>query len=117
MNGTPRTGHDRDESADERLDPDLTRLFDEADAPSHADTFLRATLARLAEDRRRSFMTRCASVALMMAGGALLAPYVAQVTLTVTGWVAGQLPAAALALGSCACAVLLAWRVARRQLN
>jgi hypothetical protein len=117
MNGISRTGQDPCGPDDGRLDPYLTRLFDEADAPAHADAFVRATLEKLARARRRRLIARCASVATLMLAGALLAPSVAQVTLIVTSWLAEQLPATVLALGSCACAALLAWRIARSQTN
>jgi len=116
MNGTSRTPPS-DEPDDGGLDPNLLRLFDEAHTPPQPEPFVSATLRKLESDRRERFVRRCAGVVLLMIAGAFLAPYVASATLVLASWLAEQLPDTALALGSCACAALIAWRAARRQLS
>jgi hypothetical protein len=117
MNGPSRTTLGPDDPDDGGLDPNLTVMFDDADAPPHADAFVSATLAKLERSRRRSLLSRCAAALAVMLVGALLAPYVAQLTLVIASWITKQLPATTLAIASCACAALLAWRIARRQLG
>ena len=117
MNGTARPGLGADEIEDGSLDPNLLSLFEEANASFHDEAFVSATLTRLARQRRRRLIGRCAATALVMLIGALVAPYVALATLTIASWLVEQLPPAGVALASCACATLLAWRIARRQLN
>jgi len=115
MNGTS-LGSPASRSGD-GLDPDLIQLFDAANAPPHAEAFVSAMLTKLAAARRARLIRRCISIAVVMVLGALLAPYVAQATVTTAGWVAERLSTAVLAIASCACATLIAWRTARRGLG
>jgi hypothetical protein len=116
MNGTSRTNTNF-EPDDDGLDPELIQLFDAADAPSHPQAFVSTIWAKLKAAQRVRLIRRCIGVAIMMLAGALLAPYAARATLTVADWIASQLPAAVLAIASCTCAALIAWRTARRQLG
>ena len=114
MNGTSRPNFEPDDGG---LDPNLARLFDEAHTPLQPEPFVSATLMKLESLRRARFIRRCATVALVMIVGAFLAPYVADATLVLASWFAERLPDTVLALGSCACAALIAWRTTRRQLS
>lgn len=116
MNGTSRTNPNYEPDGG-GLDPNLARLFDEAEAPPRPDAFVAATLARLESARRARLRHQCAAIAIVMIGGAFLAPYAANATLAAASWLSEQLPGTVLALGSCACAALIAWRTARRQLG
>jgi hypothetical protein len=116
MNGTSRTNTNF-EPGDDGLEPDLMRLFDEAAAPAQPEAFVNAMWTKLAAARRARLIRRCTRVATPMVLAALLAPYVAQATVAITGWIAEQLPAAVLVIASCACATLIAWRTAHRQLD
>jgi TRAP-type C4-dicarboxylate transport system permease small subunit len=106
---------------DEGLDPDLLQLFDEASTVNMNDAaFLSATLVRLKKARRARFYLRVVFTAIVMASAAVLAPYVAQATMTSMDWLVEHLPQTGMALASpigCACAALIAWRSARRRFN
>jgi hypothetical protein len=94
------------------LDPDLMRLFDEAPSVHrHDEAFVGALLVKLHRARRRRLLARLIVTTAIVVLGALLAPYVAQATLTVAGWVTLYYPAV------CGCAALVAWRIAHRQFN
>jgi peptidoglycan/LPS O-acetylase OafA/YrhL len=94
------------------LDPDLVRLFDEAPAVDrHDEAFVGAMLVKLHRARRRRLLARLLATSAIVVLGALLAPYVAQATLTVAGWVTLYYPV------GYTCAALIAWRIARRQFN
>jgi hypothetical protein len=115
VNGTSRTpGFEPD---DGELDPELTRLFDDAAPPLDAEAFVSITLAKLETARRTRLVRSCATVAVAMIIGAFLAPYVASATMGAASWLEDHLPDTVLALGSCACAALIAWRTARGQLS
>lgn len=116
MNGTSRTNTGFD-PGDGGLDRELIRLFDEADPPSHPDAFVSAMLVKVEAARHARLMRRCIGVAVLMLAGALVAPYMAHTTLRAANWVVEKLPEAVLAIASCACAALLAWRTALRQLR
>jgi len=92
------------------LDPDLLRLFDEASVDTHDEAFVAAMLGRLQRARRARLLMRLILTAAIIVVGALVAPYVAQATLTVMG-------SFALYPAGCACAALIAWRSARRRFN
>ncbi len=104
---------------DEGLDPNLLRLFDAAPAVSANDeAFVNVTLAKLKKVRRTHLFLRLALTVIIVAMGAILAPYVAEATLTTVDWLMGYLPETGMALASpigCVCAALIAWRIARRQ--
>jgi hypothetical protein len=103
----------------EGLDPTLLRLFDSAPtADINGEVFLSITLARLKRARRTRLFLRVALTAIIVAMGAILAPYAAMATLTITGWLVDYLPETGMALASpigCVCAALIAWRIARRR--
>jgi hypothetical protein len=92
------------------LDPDLIRLFDEAPlADTHDEAFIATLLVKLRKAQRARLVGRSIVIAMIIALGALAAPYVAQATLTIMGSVA-LYPVA-----GCVCAALLAWRIAHRR--
>ena len=94
------------------LDPELLQLFDLAPAGgSSAEAFIAAVMVRLRGARRRRLLARSSVTMLIIVSGALLAPYVAQVTLEIASRVTLYYPVA------CVCAALIAWRIARRPLN
>ena len=92
------------------LDPELLELFDQAPSVGTADeAFVGAMLVKLHRARRRRLLARVFLTTMIIVLGALVAPYVAQATLTIADWVTLYYPA------GCACAVLIAWRIARRR--
>lgn len=94
------------------LDPELLQLFDDAPPVGTDDeAFVGVMLIKLRHARRRRLLTRLITTVAIIVAGALLAPYVAQATLIVAGWVTIYSPLA------CLCAALIAWRIARRKLN
>jgi hypothetical protein len=128
---------------DEGLDPELMELFDAAKAQASdgtnaaaggiltpvaaaglvigapsADAFVASLLSRMQRTRRLRLTRQIAGLAIILTGCAFLAPYVAQQTLFAASWLTNQLPATETALLlsqlACACAALLAWRIARR---
>jgi hypothetical protein len=113
MNGTSRTNPEFDPD-DGRLDPNLARLFDDAQAPPQAEAFVSEALARLESARRARLIRRYAALVVVMVAGAFLAPYAASASVAAASWLAERLPDTVLALGSCACAALLAWRAHRQ---
>jgi membrane protein DedA with SNARE-associated domain len=105
---------------DEGLDPDLLQLFDAVPAVKNDEAFVSALLVGLEKARRTRFFLRMAVTASIVVGGAVLAPYVAQGTLTTMDWLVERLPETGMALASplgCGCAALIAWRIARRRFN
>ena len=95
------------------LDPSLIELFDAAAAVGTNDeAFVRATLLELAKARRTRLAVRLIVTALIVAGAAVLAPYVARVTLTALDSAMDSLTSPI----GCGCAALIAWRIARRRL-
>jgi hypothetical protein len=109
MNGN-LPGHSRD---DEGLDPELSQLFDAAKTTAGSgnsvarsgDAFVAAVLLSMQRTRRLRLVRQIAGLALILTLSAFLAPYVAQQTLLVASSPVGI---------GCVCAVLLAWRIARR---
>lgn len=93
------------------LDPDLIRLFDAAPpVAEHDELFVATLLARVQRARRARLLARAASTLVIVVLGGLLAPYVAQATLTVMG-------SMVLYPVGCVCAALVAWRTARQRFN
>lgn len=117
MNGISR------EPDDEGLDPSLLHLFDAAAAAADAtrdEAFVSTMLMRLEKARRARFIARLIVTAIIMTSAAVLAPYVARVTLNVMDWLVQSLPETGMALASpigCVCAALIAWRIARRRFS
>lgn len=102
------------------LDPELTSLFDEARQPLPADTFVAAMLDHMRQARRRRLISRATSVAIILAAAAWAAPYAAEQTLGIAGWVTEGLPdhTSELALASplgWLCGALLTWRLLRHR--
>jgi hypothetical protein len=104
---------------DDRIDPGLLQLFDEAaSVETNSEAFVPATMARLEKLRRARLYWRWAVTAIIVVSGALLAPYVAEATLTSMDWLVEHLPETGAALASpigCVCAALIAWRIARHR--
>ena len=92
---------------DDRLDPELLRLFEEAPTPPEG-TFVAATIARLESARRARLVRRLIGTVIVMVLAAAIAPYVAQITLTTLASPIGY---------GCVCAALIAWRIARRRFS
>ncbi len=110
MNDISRDGRSAQEP--HGLDPELLQLFDQtSSAGADDEAFIRAMLVRLHRARRRRLLARVLLTTSIIAAGAILAPYVAQATLTVADWVTLYYPVGYV------CAALLAWRIARRQFN
>jgi hypothetical protein len=94
------------------LDPELLQLFDRASSVSTEDeAFVRVVLVKLRRARRRRLLARWTTTTAIIVSGALLAPHVAQATLTIADWVTLYYPV------GCVCAALIAWRIARRGFN
>lgn len=113
MNGNfPRHGNE-----DDGLDPELRQLFDSAAAPEPGGgaAFVSSLLLKMQHGRRRRLVRQAAGVIVVMVGSAFLAPYVAQQTLGVAGWLAERLPATDVAVVSPISCVLalVAWRMTR----
>ena len=98
-------------------DPELLQLFDEArahgsaglPAGAHDEAFVAAIMAKVRGARRRRVVARASVTVLIVVLGAILAPYVAQATVAITGGVLLYYQM------GCACAALIAWRIARRR--
>jgi|KBSMisStaDraftv2_1062788.scaffolds.fasta_scaffold113045_2 CHASE2 domain-containing sensor protein len=106
------SSNDRSPGAPAGLDPELLELFDQAPLVATDDeAFVGVMLTRLRHARRRSLLARLITTLAIIVSGALLAPYVAQATLIIAGWVTLYSPLAGL------CTALIAWRIARRRLN
>lgn len=111
-------GHDPRDP--EGLDPQLLQLFDAASqqtARAAPDYFVAATLLKMKLGARARLIRRCGAVAVIMTLGAILAPFIAAATLDAASWMVEHLPVAGMTLLAplgCACAALLAWRIARR---
>jgi hypothetical protein len=116
MNGNFRTHSDDDH--DEDLDPDLTQLFDTSSTPGPVtrEAFVSSVLLKMQRARRMRLMRQVAGVTLLMVIGAFLAPYAAQGTLLVAGWLTegpqGTGTAFVAPIGY-VCASLVAWGIAR----
>ena len=117
MNGLTRgpTGPD-----DDGLDPELTGLFDEAHQPLSEETFVAAVFDNMRKARRRHLVSRAFGIGIVLAAGAWAAPYVAEQTLHITGWVVEGLPenTGEIALASplgWLCAALVTWRILRHR--
>jgi hypothetical protein len=99
------------------LDPDLTQIFDAARGPMTADPFVNSVLLRMEASRRTRLFHQTAVLSIALISAAFLAPYVAQGSLLVAGWLTERLPVTGTALftpiGSL-CAAFIAWRIARR---
>jgi hypothetical protein len=98
MNGNfPRHGNE-----DDGLDPELTQLFDSAAAPEPGGgaAFVSSLLLKMQHARRLRLVRQAAGAIIVMVGSAFLAPYVAQQTLGVAGWLAERLPATDVAVVS-----------------
>ena len=103
-------GISREPPEEEGLDPALIGLFDAAAAVgTHDEAFVSATLLNLEKARRRRFFVRLIVTAMIVTGAAVLAPYVAQVTLTAMDSLVSPI--------GCVCAALIAWRTARRRFS
>jgi len=111
-------GHDRRDP--QGLDPELLQLFDAASqqTPLTApDEFVAATLQQMRLGARARLIRRCVAVAVILALGAILAPFIAATTLDAVSWMMDHLTVTEMTLLSplaCACAALLAWRIAHR---
>jgi hypothetical protein len=117
MNGLTRGPMGPD---DDGLDPELTGLFDEARQPLPAETFVAARLDNIRQARRRRLVSQVSGVAIFLAVGAWVAPYAAEQTLRIAGWVMEGLPAntGEIALASplgWLCAALVTWRILRHR--
>ena len=115
MNGLTRGPSDPD---DEGLDPELIGLFDEARQPLPAETFVATSFDNMRKARRRRLVSRAFGVAIVLGASAWVAPYAAEQTLRIAGWVAEGLPESAgeIALASplgWLCAALVTWRILR----
>lgn len=94
------------------LDPELLQLFEQAPtAGTNDEAFVRAILVQVHRARRGRLLAQGLATAMIIVSGALLAPYVAQATLTIADSMTLYYPVA------CVCAVLIAWRIARRRFN
>lgn len=119
MNGISRI--DPHEPEDAGLDPELLQLFDATGAQSaspHEAAFVAALISKLERARRAQLIRRLIRTIIIMAAAALIAPYVAQLTLTAMDWLTEHLPQTGVALASpvgCIGAAFIAWRIARRQ--
>jgi hypothetical protein len=117
MNGLSRGPMGPD---DDGLDPELAGLFEEAHQPLPAETFVAAAFDNIRKVRRRRLIARASGVAIILAAGAWAAPYAAEQTLRIAGWVAEDLPAntGEIALASplgWLCAALVTWRILRHR--
>ena len=117
MNGLTRGPMGPD---DDGLDPELTGLFEEARQPLPAETFVAAMFDNIRKARRRRLIAGAGSVAIILAAGAWAAPYAAEQTLRIAGWVVEGLPenTSEIALASplgWLCAALVTWRILRHR--
>jgi hypothetical protein len=113
MNGNFPSHGDEDDG----LDPELVQLFDSAAAPepTAGAAFVSSLLLKMQHARRLRLVRQAAGVIIVMVVSAFLAPYVAQQTLRVAGWLAERLPATDVAVVSPILCVLalIAWRMTR----
>jgi len=119
MNGFSRINPD-EPRGDDGLDPHLLRLFDSVPPYENEGAFVATTIAGLERARRAQLIRRLIGIIIIMLVAAIIAPYVARLTLAAMDWFTGHLPQTGVALASpigCVCAALLAWRIARRQFN
>ena len=108
MNDVSRDG--RPAQGPSELDPELLQLFDESTSVNpHDEAFVAAMMVKLHRARRGRLLARLIATTLIIWSGALLAPYIARATLTIDGWATLYYPVAYV------CAVLIAWRIARRR--
>ena len=102
---------------DDGLDPELTRLFDAAATPQPAAgaAFVSSLLRKMQHARRLRLVRQAAGAIILMVVSAFLAPYVAQQTLGIAGWLAERLPATDVAVVYPILCVLalIAWRMTR----
>ena len=107
-----------DDHGDERFDPELAALFDEAhEITLEADAFTRGVLEELQRARRRRLLRRILRTVLALTAGAFAAPFVGALTFTGVEWLAQNVSATGFALVSpvaCALAAFVTWRIARR---
>lgn len=103
---------------EERFDPELAALFDEAhETTLDADAFIRGVLGELQRARRHRLLRRILGTVLALTAGAFAAPYVGALTFAAVDWLAQNVSATGFALVSpaaCALAALMTWRIARR---
>ena len=105
---------------DDGLDPELIGLFDEARQPLSAETFVAVVFDNMRKARRRRMVSRAIGIAIVLGAGAWAAPYAAEQTLRIAGWVTEGLPenvgeiAFASPLGWL-CAALVTWRILRHR--
>ena len=105
---------------DDGLDPDLIGLFDEAHQPLPAEAFVATVFDNMRKARRQRLVNRAIGVALALVVAAWVAPYAAEQTLRIAGWVAEGLPenAGEIALASplgWLCAAFVTWRILRHR--
>jgi hypothetical protein len=117
MNGLTRGPSGPD---DEGFDPELTGLFDEARQPLPAETFVAVAFDNIRKARRRRLVSRAIGIAIVLGASAWVAPYAAEQTLRMAGWVAEGLPenAGEIALASplgWLCAAFVTWRILRHR--
>ena len=117
MNGLTRGPMGTD---DDGLDPELSGLFDEARQSLPAETFVAAVFDNMRKARRQRLIFQVSGVAIFLAMSAWVAPYAAEQTLRIAGWVAEDLPAntGEIALASplgWLCAALVTWRFLRHR--
>jgi hypothetical protein len=105
---------------DDGLDPELTGLFDEARQALPAETFVAAVFDNMRKARRRRLVSRAIGIAIALGAGAWAAPYAAEQTLRIAGWVVEGLPenASEIAFASplgWMCAAVVTWRILRHR--
>lgn len=118
MNGLTRGGPTGPD--DDGLDPELTGLFDEAHQSLPPETFMATVLDNVRKARRRRLIAQVSGVTIILAAVAWAAPYVAEQTLRVAGWVVEGLPenTGEIALASplgWLCGALVTWRILRHR--
>ena len=102
------------------LDRDLLGLFADASRPLPAEVFTASVLAELRQARRRRVLRQAIVIGAILATCAWAAPYAAEQTLRIVGWVAAGLPESAseVALASplgWLCGTLVTWRMLRQR--
>jgi len=92
---------------------DLQRLFDDASSLPPDEQFVQTTLGNIRRARRQQLIHKLLTAGLVTTAGAVVAPFVAEATLTTTSYLTTE----AGAILACACATLITWRIARRALS